>query len=660
MKKKISLSLVLGILVILQFLSIIYFNYTKAIGILDLDSSLAIRHACEMWKHGIFLKDYSLFSSSLEIDCVGFFAAGVFNLTGNLPFSMALCHGISYILTFFLFKDIFRHLHGSKESFLMMVLLYFTPYAVSMLDWAQMLSFCVAQYSFRVFTMLLILDVMLMFDNDKTNKVKSLFLFALSLSVNFWTSFSCGNYILCMVILPFILAYVFDSLKHRVRFWSDPKAWFLVVSAIVSFIGWRLQLPYTGLGHRNSLDLLVSKNFAQNFGNLIAGVFQLFGGLTNESLISIFSEKGIGIVLRFVFCFLIFFILIRRLWQDKLQTKWHTYIVMVAAVNILILSVTDTSYGSATFEHRYHILWVVMALIGVSMTIMDAAFWGPDRFVTNAVFSGIIIVVIAMNVLGFRMIDNVDAKNGDKGFEKAMMAVAKKNNTNSVLVYNWSDSPSVITLIDPEMHSAYITSKDGQTYIVSYDYYLSYTENAKMTSHVVICTQEFIDAMPDYLRSCYTLVDSETFGGGINAYYASENMFDTISGLPLAADDRSIDFPYSPGYRSVGKLDETGRLIADTEESGFVLYGPNTPAVEGVYNITLEYEVLKSGERNSFFDICTNSGQQVILRSNLSNDATSFTFENVDITGSAPLEFRVWKPGDATIVIKRIVFEQVN
>ena len=70
-KKKSLLSIIL-FAVAVQFILIVIINYTKANGeLLDYDSSLAIRHAVEMWKNGLFLDDWN-YLTSLEIDCAAF------------------------------------------------------------------------------------------------------------------------------------------------------------------------------------------------------------------------------------------------------------------------------------------------------------------------------------------------------------------------------------------------------------------------------------------------------------------------------------------------------------------------------------------------------------------------------------------------------------
>lgn len=81
----------------------------------------------EMWKNGIFLEDFSFYSSSLEIDCIGFFAAPIYLLTKNLGLSMALCHGIGYLVIAYLLFDITKQLRGTREQFLMMLLCTLHP-----------------------------------------------------------------------------------------------------------------------------------------------------------------------------------------------------------------------------------------------------------------------------------------------------------------------------------------------------------------------------------------------------------------------------------------------------------------------------------------------------------------------------------------------------
>ena len=90
-----------------------------------------------------------------------------------------------------------------------------------------------------------------------------------------------------------------------------------------------------------------------------------------------------------------------------------------------------------------------------------------------------------------------------------------------------------------------------------------------------------------------------------------------------------------------------------------MLWGPFRNAVPGVYNITLEYDIVKDGLQVAFFDVSTDMGENILIRQPLINDKNAVTLESVSITGYAPLEFRVYQYADGRMIINRIVFERI-
>lgn len=72
-KKKIECVKILWGILFIQFMTIVWINFSKSENFLDYDSSLALRHGLEMWKNGIALEGWNYFST-LEIDNAAFWA----------------------------------------------------------------------------------------------------------------------------------------------------------------------------------------------------------------------------------------------------------------------------------------------------------------------------------------------------------------------------------------------------------------------------------------------------------------------------------------------------------------------------------------------------------------------------------------------------------
>ena len=171
MRKKKTLLRILQALILFQFLSIIFINFTKSYSFLNLDSSLAIRHSIEMWKNGIFLQDYNYFST-IENDNAAFLGAPIYIITHNLNLALGIAHILTYTFCIWILHDIFKNLEVSREYFLIAVFLLFTPYSLGQLAWSNMFFLSVGQYEFRILVLLLLLDLMLLCDSQKYGKRK--------------------------------------------------------------------------------------------------------------------------------------------------------------------------------------------------------------------------------------------------------------------------------------------------------------------------------------------------------------------------------------------------------------------------------------------------------------------------------------------------------
>ena len=193
MKKEYKRFVLLSVLALMLFqaCSIFLLNLKKAEELLDYDSALTMRHIIEMWRgRTLFLKDY-VYTSTLEIDSVAFFAIPFFLRFGHLGLFLGIIHVCFYLLTAYVLCDLFHQLGRSRILGLVSLILLYTPYAFGQLDWDNMLFFSVGQYSFRILLLFLFAD--LFFDAAET-KGKSYYLrFALCCLLNFWTSLSCGN-----------------------------------------------------------------------------------------------------------------------------------------------------------------------------------------------------------------------------------------------------------------------------------------------------------------------------------------------------------------------------------------------------------------------------------------------------------------------------------
>ena len=661
MSVKKILTKILALLAIMQFCAVAYVNFTMSYDLLDMDASLAMRHATEMWKHGLFLKEFA-YVTSMEIDAATFFAAPIYLLIGNLNIALGITHSILYLLIVWLLYDISRNLsvNVGKNGFLLSVLLCFTPYASKpgYLDWSNMLFFCGGQYEFRVICMLSALDVVLLCEKKTVSRLKFGLSIAFCCMVNFWTSLSTGNFVLLMVLLPFVMKIVLETIMRQKIELKERSIWCICLLCIVCIAAMEIRERLNIGSHRSDLPLIGASNFWLNLQNAIVGIFLLFGGLVRGGDTMLFSVEGISTLARFGLVLVCFGVACWELKVRKNKTTVFLYFCMSMLLNLGLYSVTNSLYGSDIFEHRYHILWCYMLLIVVAYAVNEEEAW-KNKYLQKILSWGIMLLVILINVTGFKEISTF--KDG-KGYEERILELAEERDVDHIIMYNNSGSMFSLQAMDPERTTVSFIYYDGQMVADGLDSYYYTGENTYSGGkHLFLCAVWDFDKLPEYVKSTYTLIDDSIVaaGSGHNVYYAEESVWDGVSGLPASALDSAVDFAYSKGYSHKGEINSQGQLAAKSTEDEFVLWGPFANAVPGLYDITVEYHVVQEGRTHAFFDICADP-KNVVLRQVLPAGQDSITLNSVSITGSAPLEFRIWQSAGGEIIFDRIIFERVE
>lgn len=511
-QSKITLKL-LQFLVLVQFAALMVINFTKSYELLDFDAALAIRHAIEMWKNGIFLQDYNYFST-IEIDNAAFLGAPIYMITRNLNLALGVGHLLTYGCTICILYDIFQNLNASKENFFLAVLFLYTPYVTGQSSWNNMFFLSVGQYEFRIITFLLLIDLMLICDLKKYKRFHFLIIASAYLGISFWTAISSGNYVLFMIVSPFVLKVLVDMLLLEKIELNTRKTKTLIIAVIAAFIGWQIHNHFAGISHRNELPLISAQDFFLNLGNCIAGIYLLFGGLTRDPSYSIFSIHGIWTLLRFAFISGLFFLVFKELFFIKRNKKLSSYFSVFAFVNLSVLLLTNSNYGSLVFEERYHILWCVMLLLLASVLITQPYFY-ETAWIKNCATYGALLTIIMLNLLGFAEL--LRLKN-TKDYEISILNKANQVNVHSIYLYNDYPTAAILRLLDLE---CYCISINEDLSLNTGNFYAHYGESEMAgDKNILICNNEDFYSLPGHMVSCYQLIDTVEEQ---NIYYSDSN-----------------------------------------------------------------------------------------------------------------------------------------
>ncbi len=484
-------------LVVIQALAIFLFNLIQTENYLFPDNSLAIRHGMEIWRNGLFLENYNYFST-MEIDNAAFFAVPLYFLTGHLGLSLGIIHVILYIICAVLVCSIFRNLGHDITYGLLAVFLLFTPYVIGGLDWANMMFITVGQYEFRVMVLFSVVNLLLMAFRGEVRNKKFLLFFVFNLFLCIWTTLSCGNYVLLMILFPFCLFYIFLNCISDKWIINKGAIAILLCSISVCIITLLIRNQAIGETSRGSLPLLTADTFSANLLNCITGFFMLFGGLSQTPDLAIFSGKGILQLMKFAFIALCLILSYLRLKKSKPTDYLHYMFAFVALVNLAVMLLSVTRYGAIIFEYRYHIVWGAMLLL-VAVASLDAIAYPKLR---GVILIGIVGMAILFNIGGF---DKITEEVRETDYERQIIEVADREELNTIYVYNMPEEAATIRVLDRSRSCMSVTHvvdhvyNSTENYFEDYSKYYVYDEQ-----HLFVCSRESFDMLPEEIKNCYT------------------------------------------------------------------------------------------------------------------------------------------------------------
>lgn len=475
-KKLFSISL-LG-LVVIQFCALLIFNLKMSDKILDFDYALEARHAIEMWKNrSIFLENWN-YVSTLEIDTAVFWAAPIYILTNNFSFSIAVTHAIFASIFIVVILDIYSNLNRERWEAYIAVLLVFTPYTIEQssnnLDYNNMLFVAGGQYEFRVLTILLLLDTMIC--KNVTKRIKLTIIYSIFL---FWTSLSCGNYVLLMGVLPVFLGVFIEQVnKMRINVLSFRMK--VIFSSILLAMAAILikSNSVAGNSFRNSLSLISADSFSANIENCFVGVFLLIRALRFDTGISVLSLDGIIMLIKIMLVLISMILPIYGIFKCvKLQrNSLIKYVVSIMFVNIFVLIITNTQYGSWIFEARYHILWFVVVLVCLPWMYREILIGLNNKYYYYGGLSLALIACVILNIYGFCGAFRI--KNGY--YDKAKAIIEKTNELQVDTVYVFEDAvtANIIRVLDYDLN-CYRINNDSEYNLDVLNFYIDLNGNEK-------------------------------------------------------------------------------------------------------------------------------------------------------------------------------------
>lgn len=374
----------------------------------------------------------------------------------------------------------------------------------------------------------------------------------------------------------------------------------------------------------SSLTLIGLYDFWDNFLSLFLGFLKLFGALPNESVQPVLGIAGIVHLLGLVICCVYIIgtaVIVKCICKDfKLFDKWGMFL-HCAVFNILMFIVVNVKDGAGIFQVRYLIpvfLFLTIIVGGFISSLSDSLLFKKY---------GIILTLGILLVLDFYGDRKYLKNKGDYDILSKVVDEIVELDVPVVYVYGeyMKQARWNLCVIDCDRIYKYIYTNyfNYTTHWGDYTYYDDVAE--VMGRNVLISEPKEFENMPEYLKNQYTLYKQVD---RYYIYYADVNKIDLLSG-PVG--DYSVDYPISYGVNILeGTLDENGSAISNGKEA-VLIEGPFTEIEEGVYDFTINYEILDSVDGGARFGISLNNNEKILEEVALSKESSTVTIQNIEI-----------------------------
>lgn len=636
-----------------------FFNFTQQKNHVAYDSSWTMLKSVLMVKENAIISPAWSDQTSLFLDSSMPLASLFFAITGDIFISYGISNIVILVLILACLFRILTELELSLTSKLFALNMVICPYLtngyaiINDLGYFSNVIFGPAFYSLRALLALLIILQFLTI--KKTGKFTfSMYpVYALCIIAGS----SSGIFMIITVLLPYV-AYFIEKmlLENDYKSLWKKEAIFGYICCICIFLG---KIFSSKVLHIETIDASRTwtplERFWENLGSVILGFMSLMGVLpVTDAGVAVLSKKGIvRIFPMFIFAVAVLAICYAAVSLKKNIRKKNDSILLfvnIVALNFIILGLFNVRYGSPVFEDRY--------LITTYMVVIILTAYFLNNLDKKLIFTGLVNLGLSMSLLANDAVsDYIFLKNNNDFMELdeicESISQLDAEYGKSELVYIWGDEQNVMgrCLRACDIDRVYKCVKNDSSFDLwgSYNYY---NLNEDYTGSTYLIASTTPTAVPDYILSQYTLVDTLT---NVNIYRCEYNPVDLCTGITSGL---SYDYPYSPGMATVNGEFINGEFVTNGTE-GMAMFGPYAPTLPGTYNITLYYKVLEEGSDGTYFDIATESGTEQLAVTPLDPYSNSVTL-NVQFDAGKTFEYRVYCSSGERIAIEKMSIEQVS
>jgi hypothetical protein len=225
------------------------------------------------------------------------------------------------------------------------------------------------------------------------------------------------------------------------------------------------------------------------------------------------------------------------------------------------------------------------------------------------------------------------------------------------IVYGTSTHLRNLRVFDPTRVYKVIMFNDSNQYSAQHgggDYTYFDDAGSYDGQTLLLATDSDYQRYPGYIQNKYVYQKKV---GMFNVYTSDGKCFDLTNTLPSSG--YAMNFPHTPGvHLRDGEIGQDGAFYALAMANTHVLWGPYAPCESGLFDFTLNYEVISPPLDSSvvgIFDITIQDGTRALQEIEIVSDRTNVTIKDVSFEGwTGTFEHRVFLNQGANVKIVSI------
>lgn len=526
-----------SIFVAVQIVLIFAFNLFHLKYVVNFDSSAAMAQAMEIWKQKtIFLSNWS-YQSTLGLDSMIIPASIFYGITKNIFLAYGIADCLGVILYLGIFYDTLKTMGVSRIYRLITYVFLLTPYSLEPLGYMPMMFTNASYYIIKVLIPVILIDIMLKLHKNISVKkfIPLLVFYGVSIVL---TAFSSGVYLLICGIFPIMLFEIYLAISSgNLKNAKNKQMLLLLASVILYACGYAGSKLYGADVFTSNMVLCQVDNVIDNFSRCIVGLGELFGAVPGKE-ITITSYLGIH-YLSHIGAFLIFVIIAVQVLVKNNPFKYYFLqkenentnekmlvtgmVCMIFVVNALVLFLTNTTYGSETYEFRYHLIPVVsgflLTAVGIEMFI-EFLKSKNNELMIHSVLAVMAVVWLLCNVVFVYYFNDTNEYNRSE----EICSIVRDETEGKVIYFIGDD----VKLLEISRIARLLSENEGLTVVdaIEFGYFRDWGEDNSYyrinneDNTTIICSESEFNNIPANYQKQMSLVTSY---GEYNIYYWKRN-----------------------------------------------------------------------------------------------------------------------------------------